>query len=133
LSDNGLERPGPPNSSTTDCGFTEAACLEGLAGDRNLLTEIAAAFLEYGPTTMAAAADALARGDADALAWSAHTLKGSLANFRADPPIESALALERCARDGDLAAAAEALRALQRQVDLLLEALAPFAARSGRD
>ncbi|MFW6146700.1 MAG: Hpt domain-containing protein [Planctomycetota bacterium] len=132
MSDNGPKHPAHADRDPVEVGFSEAACLEGLGGDRALLGEIAAAFLAYGPTAMAAATDALDRGDADALARTAHTLKGSLTHFRADKPVAAALALERCARDGDLDAAAAALNTLRRQIDFLLAALAPLAAHTGR-
>jgi two-component system, sensor histidine kinase and response regulator len=46
----------------------------------------------------------------------AHTLKGSVANFCAQEPFESAYRLERMGRAGDLAGAEEALAALERQL-----------------
>ena len=80
----------------------EAAALERIGGDRQLLREIAALFLQEYPELLETMRNALAAGDAKALERAAHSLKGSASNFGAYACVEAALDLERMARGADL-------------------------------
>jgi two-component system, sensor histidine kinase and response regulator len=93
--------------------------LERLGGDEQLLGEIAGLFLSDYPSLMAQIRDAVARRDAGALHHAAHTLKGSVANFCAQEPFESAYKLERLGRSADLSGAEETLAALELQLRVL--------------
>ena len=62
-------------------------------------------------------------GDNASLLNAAHTLKGSLSNFFAQPAGGAAGRLEQMARDGDLADAADAYVALRREIQDLDDAL----------
>jgi HPt (histidine-containing phosphotransfer) domain-containing protein len=56
---------------------------------------------------------AIDASDAKALRQAAHALKGSVANFAAPRPFDSAQRLERMGIDGDLSDAPSALRELE--------------------
>jgi HPt (histidine-containing phosphotransfer) domain-containing protein len=58
--------------------------------------------------------EALRAGDAAGLSRAAHTLRGSVSSIGARPSEEAAGRLEALARAGDLPAAAEGLRLLER-------------------
>jgi two-component system, sensor histidine kinase and response regulator len=96
--------------------LNKALALERLGGDEHLLCEIAGLFLDDYRGLIGQVREAVARRDAAALHHAAHTLKGSVANFCAQEPFESAYRLERMGRTGDLAGAEEALAALERQL-----------------
>jgi two-component system, sensor histidine kinase and response regulator len=109
--------------------FNEAELLRRLGGDEDLLTEIAAMFLESGPTAMAAIEGSLAKGDLNNVTHAAHSLKGSVGNFAAKRAVEAALRMEMAARQGDDRAANEALKALQTAIASLIATLKVVAAR----
>ena len=111
-----------------DCGpeaavFDKAKVLERLAGDQKLLKEISGLFLETCPQLMADTRAALISGDHNALARSAHALKGSLGNFAAKDAYEAAVKLEQAARQGDLKRVQETWAELAVEVDRLRSAL----------
>src|SRR5262249_37071093 len=81
---------GPPPEQVVD--LDEA--LGRLGGDRDLLRELAATFLDQAPRWMDAIRQALDRQDAGQLKTSAHPLKGSLGTFAARAAAEAALRLE---------------------------------------
>ncbi len=84
-----------------------------MGGDVELLKEIAIIFLEDYPKVLAEIRDAIADGDAKQLESSAHTLKGSVANFGAAAVVASALQLEQMGRAAQLEQSSEVLRALE--------------------
>ncbi len=89
------------------------AALDRVGGDAELLAEIARLFLEEYPSMIAAIRQAVASGNALALEHSAHSLKGSVANFAADSAWQKAFELEKIGRSGDLTLAPGALRDLE--------------------
>lgn len=90
--------------------------LSRVGGDAELLREIAALFLEDYPKVMADLHDAAARGDASGVERTAHSLKGSVANFGAKSVIEAALKIEDFGRNKQLAGVAPLLQALEREL-----------------
>jgi HPt (histidine-containing phosphotransfer) domain-containing protein len=82
-------------------------------GDVELLKEIAVSFLEDYPKVLAAIRDAIANGSAKRLEASAHTLKGSAANFGAAAVVASALQLEQMGRAAQLEQSSDVLRVLE--------------------
>lgn len=96
--------------------LNKAVALERLGGDEQLLGEIAGLFLSDYPSLLEQVRDAVKRGDAVALHHSAHTLKGSVANFCAQQPFESAYKLERMGRSANLEGAEETLALLEKQL-----------------
>jgi two-component system, sensor histidine kinase and response regulator len=91
----------------------EAAALERIGGDRQLLGEIAGLFLQEYPELLGTMRMALASGDAKELERAAHSLKGSASNFGAYACVEAALDLERQARGQDLGSAPDGLGRLE--------------------
>jgi HPt (histidine-containing phosphotransfer) domain-containing protein len=84
-----------------------------MGGDVELLKEIAVSFLEDYPKALAQIRDAIANGSAKQLEASAHTLKGSAANFGAAAVVASALQLEQMGRTAQLEQSSDVLRALE--------------------
>jgi HPt (histidine-containing phosphotransfer) domain-containing protein len=117
-----------PNLNET---FDYAEALRRVEGDSGFLGEIAADFIQDCPDTLSRLRDALARRDRDALAFSAHKMKGALATLSAGPARAAATLLEEASSGEDLSAAAEALRALEGRLDALVPALRALQARFG--
>ncbi|MDG3005452.1 hybrid sensor histidine kinase/response regulator [Paludisphaera mucosa] len=118
--------PSPPPSI-----LDEAASLERLGGDVDLLKEIATIFIGDCPRMVDQIADAVARGDAGALKLAAHTLRGSASNF-ASPAVEDAASrLEKMGSLGDVVGAPEAFAELLPLVDRLASALGQLVAAGG--
>ncbi len=82
-----------------------AGLLAAFGGNRTLLGEVIDLFLADTPKMLAEARSAVERGDAGALAASAHALKGTLGLFAQADAYHAARRLEQSARSGDLAAA----------------------------
>jgi two-component system sensor histidine kinase/response regulator len=94
-----------------------------MEGDVDLLKEIAEMFLEESPVLMDRMRQAAAEGDCKKLERAAHTIKGSVGNFAAKSAFKAAQNLEKIGRDGDLNHAAEAFKALEREIERLKPAL----------
>ncbi|MCZ6633301.1 MAG: Hpt domain-containing protein [bacterium] len=105
-------------------GFLLEKALENVGGDLEILQEIAALFLEDSPGMLAQVRLAVERGEAEPLMRSAHTLKGSVANFGAEAAVEVALRLERMGQEGHLEGSDEAYRALEKEIEQVQFALA---------
>jgi HPt (histidine-containing phosphotransfer) domain-containing protein len=93
-------------------------------GDRALLKEIVELFLEDAPGQLADIRTALVRADGAALERAAHTLKGAVGNFGARAAAEAVLELELMGRARDFSRAQATLAELEKQIRLLLPALA---------
>ncbi len=96
-------------------------------GDAKLLGELARLFLADTARLLSAVRQAVTRGDAKALEYAAHALKGSVGNFAAHAAFEAAARLEMSGRQGDLAEAQEAYAALQQEIERLKPVLEGFA------
>jgi HPt (histidine-containing phosphotransfer) domain-containing protein len=90
-----------------------------VGGDADLLKELAGLFLEEYPRLIAELREAHQEGDAKRIESTAHGLKGSVANFGAQPAVEAAFHIEQLGRAGNLTGVAETLQTL----DLALLAL----------
>jgi CheY-like chemotaxis protein len=104
--------------------FDRASALAQLDGDEALLAEVAELFLSDCPRRLETIRTALAGGDGATLTQAAHALKGAVRYLGATEAAEAAQRLELTATEGNLAAAAETLRALEREIDRLTPALA---------
>jgi len=104
------------------------ALLERYAENQDLLFEIAGLFRAEAPRRLAAAKEALARGDAGALGSAAHALRGSAGNFLAGETVDAALSLEMAAGNGDFILANSLVEALARSVERLLGELEEMSA-----
>jgi len=105
----------------------EAATLDRVGGDVEFLAEIADLFQEDCPKLVGELRDAIARGDRVMVERKAYTLKGSAANFGAEPARRAALKLELLGRGGDLKEAPQALTELEVEINRLTGALQAFA------
>ena len=103
--------------------YDRNAALEQVDGDGDFLKELAEVFLETTPEMLNELAAAVERGDTKVVGNLAHAIKGSLGNFCAHPSFESALRLERIAREGDAGNIKDAHHELVRQVERLNETL----------
>jgi len=101
--------------------------LTQIEGDVDLLREITSLFFADYPRRLSELKDAVARGDSKAVSSAAHSIKGSVASFAAQPCYEAAQRLELMGSSGDLTGADGACAALEAEVKRLKTALATFA------
>jgi len=93
----------------------------------DFLEEIAALFAEDCPKLLADIRSAIDAGNSGKVERAAHTLKGSVSNFGAEPAREAALRLEMLGRSGDLRPAVEAYAVLEREIERSTAALLALA------
>ncbi len=109
----------------------DVASLRARCGGRDtLVRQVAKLFLCECPRYLQRLRDALQRADAADLQFAAHALKGATGNLSAAPSAAAARRLEDQARAGRLDAAAEALTALEAELDRLRPALRALLAGS---
>ena len=106
-----------------DAGLNEAALLAGFGGNRKVLREVIDIFLVDGPHLLTAVQHAQQRGDGQALAASAHALKGSVGLFIQTGAFEKARQLERTAKAGDLSESGPLCALLEADMRVLDSAL----------
>lgn len=104
--------------------FDLSEALERVDGDRELLGELAELFLDSCPTYLANIQQALQQGDAQALAFSAHALKGSVGNFIKTGPFETARTLESLGRRGTMVGTLALFHKLENEIADLQPTLA---------
>ena len=120
-------RPATSVPSPAEPGLDRAVILERIGGSEVLLARLVSLFFKNSPPRLAALRDAIAAGDAKAVEFEAHALKGSLAVFGAEVATAVALRLETLGRDDDLTAAAEVDDDLETAVARLRPAVAALA------
>ncbi len=115
----------------TSPSFDEQVALDRVAGDTDLLLEIAEIYLDSYESMLQGVHDAVAAHDADALESAAHHLKGTVATFEAVTATATAVAirLEQMGRDGTLTDAAAAAAELEAEVVRLAEDLTAYCRR----
>ena len=86
-------------------------------GDDSLVATLVDLFLDQSPKLVAEIENALAKKDAVALERSAHTLKGSVGNFRAKNAWQLAQSIEYAGRSGDISAVPELIRELTEELE----------------
>jgi PAS domain S-box-containing protein len=91
----------------------ESTLCARFGGEPELLKDVVNLYLEDCPNLMNGIRGAVERGDARALEWAAHKLKGTVANFAARAAYDAALRMEVMGRGGHLEQAAEALEQLE--------------------
>jgi HPt (histidine-containing phosphotransfer) domain-containing protein len=99
--------------------FDREAAKAAVDGDLELLAELAELFLYDAPGLVDEIRRSAREGDAPALQRSAHTLKGTASNFRAQATVQAALRLECMGRDQDLGDAEQALERLVHELERL--------------
>lgn len=109
--------------------FDYGEAVRRLDGQPDLFGMIASILAEDCPRDLEAMRTALDAGNAEALAFCAHKMKGSLSAIAANPARAAARKLEVLGREGDLAAAREAYPDLEQRIRALLVALSPYLQR----
>ena len=108
-----------------------AAALKRVGDRPENLRKLAGLFLAECAKLMPEIHDAIVLADASRLRRAAHTLKGSVACFAAKAAEEAAQRLETMGRDGNLAGAEEAWKALEEEIERLNPELAAIAREEG--
>jgi HPt (histidine-containing phosphotransfer) domain-containing protein len=108
--------------------YDQAEALERCGGDRELLRELIDLFLADVSGQMAELNAAVEAGDTEVVYRLAHTIKGAVATFAAEPARSAALELETIGRSGKLEGAADAWRRLGPLLEQLKGALDGFRA-----
>ncbi|MBS2035141.1 Hpt domain-containing protein [bacterium] len=90
-----------------------------LKGKKNRLLRLCAVFFQYYEQQINDIAAALEAGDAEALRMAAHTYKGTVSSFAAEPSQELSLRLETMGREQTLEGAQELLDQLRVQAQSL--------------
>jgi HPt (histidine-containing phosphotransfer) domain-containing protein len=101
--------------------------LERVGGDVDFFRELAGIFVEDCPKLLADIRIAISTRDSRTLEYAAHSLKGAVANFGAEPAREAALRLEMLGRAGDLTPAVEACSVLEQEIERFKAALTTLA------
>ncbi|QEL20799.1 response regulator [Limnoglobus roseus] len=114
----------PPSPSPSRSVLDVKAALEQLSGDAELLKELAGICLGECPKLIDAIREAVVQKDGPKLRLSAHTLKGSVANFGAAEVVACAWELEQIGRDQAWAGTAAILANLDAAIGALQSALA---------
>ena len=107
--------------------FDAAALLDLVGGDEALMREIVGLFLVEAPRLLSQIRVALTEGNASALQFAAHSLKGSVGSMAAVRSFGAALELETVARTGRVEDAAPAAATLEAEIVRLERALAHLA------
>jgi CheY-like chemotaxis protein/HPt (histidine-containing phosphotransfer) domain-containing protein len=121
--------PEPTSDSEADV-IDEAALLAGIDGNSQILREIVRLFLGDFPQRLAEIKQAINRGDGEAVARAAHTLKGSAGNFAAKTVFAAAQNMEALGKSGDLGVAKQAFRTLEAELAHLAARLRKMTKRS---
>jgi CheY-like chemotaxis protein/HPt (histidine-containing phosphotransfer) domain-containing protein len=112
--------------------YDHAGTLERLAGDADLLAEVAQIYVATAQGHIDAIASAIEARDTEKVYREAHALKGASATFEAPRVYESLAAVEASGRRGDVAAAEAAFTCAKALVADLVRELTPLA-RQGDD
>lgn len=116
-------RLAPAASSDDSPVFDLTGTLKGVDGDKSLLRELVAIFLEDTPRLLEEIRKAATERDSRRLSYVAHALKGSISNFSARPAYEAAFLLELLVMDGNIEAAISAADVVTRRTEELMAEL----------
>ena len=112
-----------PEGSLAPSPFDFEVALAKFDGDRDFLNELFGIFLQTAPEMLASLNTAVARCDVHAAGESAHLIKGTVANFCANPTYAAALRLEEICRNGNIEEFASAHHDVIHEVDRLINAM----------
>jgi protein-histidine pros-kinase len=112
------------HDSNTDAPNADAL-LSWADWDAEVLRDVASAFIEDSPRLLESIRHAIVHGDASALAWAAHRLKGSVA-ICDSTAAEAAARLESMGRTNDLSRAPEEYAEIEARTHQLMTALQAF-------
>jgi HPt (histidine-containing phosphotransfer) domain-containing protein len=111
--------------------FDEAAALDALGGDAELLRIIAVAFIDEAPKQLARLRQAVTEQQADVVRQVAHALKGGVRFFGNTAVYDLAYSLETQGRSGNLNRATESLHELSVLMPELIARLERVVTHSG--
>jgi signal transduction histidine kinase/DNA-binding NarL/FixJ family response regulator len=109
--------------------LNEQWLLEKARGNKKFLKKLFSVFLEQQPGKIEEMRQALETGDLKQSTFMAHTLKGGAATMGAESLRESAFALEKASRAGDVDLARQEMDKLTGQFELTMKAIRAFMAR----
>ncbi len=95
-------QPAPPEDGPAADSFDRAELMSRTEGDPELIRMLVSVFREDRANLLGAVDSALETGDAPGLERAAHTLKGAVAVFGAEPARSRAARLETLGREGNL-------------------------------
>jgi signal transduction histidine kinase/DNA-binding response OmpR family regulator len=104
-------------------GLTRETMLEQVEGDMDLLQELVGFVLEGYPVCLEEAKAALGAKDADAVAETAHALKGVIGVLGKSPATNAALQLEELGRGGQLEGGERAMDLVEQEIEALASML----------
>jgi CheY-like chemotaxis protein len=122
---------GAPSGAAPSSAFDRAQLMSRVESDMELLSTLVGVFRADSPNLMGAIEEAIANGDAQAISDAAHTIKGALSVFGAEPARVLAERLELESRAGEVQGApdlyvqlGEAVRVTEEGLEALLAELA---------
>ena len=95
-------------------------------GDSELILEMIRMFQKEAPRLYGQVITAIQNNDAVSLRSAAHALKGSVANFSANPAMNAAAVLEESGKNGDMSTVSLSCSNLSHEIDRLQLELAEF-------
>jgi len=119
-------RRGPAPAGQSGPPWDQAAALESLKNDRDLLRIVIETFLEETPQLTARLRKAVAESDAAQLNLAAHTLKGTLRFLAAEEGFQLALQLEMMAREANFEQAPRTFQSLEDHLARLAASLGAY-------
>jgi HPt (histidine-containing phosphotransfer) domain-containing protein len=108
----------------------KAEAMDRVAGDRELLRELVAIFLESCPKLLTDVREAIARGDPHAMERAGHTLKGAVGALGGRSAAGAAQRIEQIGKANDLRLASAAYADLEGEIERLKPALSELAAEA---
>jgi PAS domain S-box-containing protein len=121
--------PAPPQEWPAGQEGDWSAALAEAGGDRQLLAETAALFLQECPHWLTALRKAIDDQDTDRVRLAAHALKGGFTALALKEAFEAAFRLEKLGRQGDLSGAEQDWTALLQEVEQVTPALQALASQ----
>jgi CheY-like chemotaxis protein len=119
-------RDGFKSSSVIDW----TAAMSAVAGDRNLLKDVAEAYLEECPQLFDEMDRGLIDGNSDQTGRAAHKLKGALRTFGAKKGHDLAFEIESTCQDGDLSTVPKTFDSLRQEIVSINQELRAFVTES---
>ena len=105
------------------CIFDRVAALDRVDGDEEVFRELVEMFCEATPVRMSDLRTAIAERDAGRLAWTTHSLRGSLGNMGGQRAMAAAIHLEELAQANNLDQAPQAFDFLECEIKRLTLAI----------
>ena len=131
--DSGLpHQPADEAAGETETDLDWDAALAATAGDRELLQDVARAFLEEYPVVLRQLQAAIADRDAATAQRAAHTIKGAMRTFGAGSVFELARDLEEMGHRGDLESAEQSFDSLKKKLESVAKEISTFASTDVR-